>query len=592
MQAKWQASAAIQRLHASSGVQPLTFIIAFLSVRLPPYMHTVTIILVLVLTVVLCGFIARMRWAKLPLPLIQIAGGSLLALFGLQLPLDPDIFFLLFIPPLLFLDGWRIPKGAFFSDARAILMLAIGLVLFTVVGMGFFIDWLIPTVPLAVAFALGAILSPTDPVAVSAIAAGNPIPPRLMHILEGESLLNDASGLVCFTFAVGAMMTGGFSIGAASMSFVQEAGGGIVIGLAISWGVGLANKWLVSKVGEEPGLQILISILIPFAAYLGAEQIHGSGILAAATAGVSMHYADLIGRPLAATRTQRKAVWDTVQLVLNGVIFVMLGAQLPTTIASLQAASAEVGAGSAWKLPLYVVAITVGLTFMRFIWVAISMKLTLFKQQKKADKANQGSDTKDNVSLARPSLRLLLVASFAGVRGALTLAGILTLPLFLPDGTRFPARDLVIFLAMGVILLSLILASVTLPLLSKELVFAPPARRSSEERNARSAAAEAAIARLEKVSASMSKDGKEQVVMEAANRLLETYRRRLALGESSNDEAARMQEMARAERSLRLEALAAERDELYRRRISGELDDAIHLRLLREIDLMEATLEE
>ena len=555
-------------------------------------MHTVTIILVLVLTVVLCGFIARSRWVKLPLPLIQIAGGTGLALFGLQVPLDPDIFFLLFIPPLLVLDGWRIPNGAFFSDARSILMLAIGLVLFTVLGMGFFIDWLIPTVPLAVAFALGAIRSPTDPVAVSAIAAGNPIPPRLMHILEGESLLNDASGLVCFTFAVGAMMTGGFSIGAASLSFLQEAGGGILIGLAISWGVGLANKWLVSKVGEEPGLQILISILIPFAAYLGAEQIHGSGILAAATAGVSMHYADLIGRPLAATRTQRKAVWDTVQLVLNGVIFVMLGAQLPTTIASLQAASAEVGAGSAWKLPLYVVAITVGLTFMRFIWVAISMKLTLFKQQKKADKANQGSDAKDNVSLARPSLRLLLVASFAGVRGALTLAGILTLPLFLPDGTRFPARDLVIFLAMGVILLSLILASVTLPLLTKGLVFAPPARRSSEERNARSAAAEAAVARLEKVCSGIGTDGKEQVVTEAANRLIEAYRRRMAYGESSNDEAARMQELAKAERSLRLEALNAERDELFRRRISGELDDAIHLRLLREIDLLEATLEE
>ncbi|OBV39730.1 Na+/H+ antiporter [Janthinobacterium psychrotolerans] len=555
-------------------------------------MHTVTIILVLVLTVVLCGFLARSRWIKLPLPLIQIAGGTGLALFGLQVPLDPGIFFLLFIPPLLFLDGWRIPKGAFFSDARSILMLAIGLVLFTVLGMGFFIDWLIPTVPLAVAFALGAILSPTDPVAVSAIAAGNPIPPRLMHILEGESLLNDASGLVCFTFAVGAMMTGGFSIGAASLSFLQEAGGGIVIGLAISWGVGLANKWLVSKVGEEPGLQILISILIPFAAYLGAEQIHGSGILAAATAGVSMHYADLIGRPLAATRTQRKAVWDTVQLVLNGVIFVMLGAQLPTTITSLQAASAEVGAGSAWKLPLYVVAITVGLTFMRFVWVAISMKLTLFRRQKKAEKSGMALEGKDGPNLTRPSLRLLLVASFAGVRGALTLAGILTLPLFLPDGTRFPARDLVIFLAMGVILLSLLLASVTLPLLTKGLVFSPPTRRSSEERNARAAAAEAAVTRLEKVCSGLGGDGKEQVVTEAANRLIEAYRRRMAYGESSNDEAARMQELARAERALRLEALNAERDELFRRRISGELEDAIHLRLLREIDLLEATLEE
>lgn len=545
-------------------------------------MQTVTLILVLVLTVVLCGFIARSRWVRVPLPLIQIAGGTALAsLAGIQLPLDPDIFFLLFIPPLLFLDGWRIPKGAFFSDAGPILTLAIGLVLFTVIGMGFFIDWLIPSVPLAVAFALGAILSPTDPVAVSAIAAGNPIPSRLMHILEGESLLNDASGLVCFTFAVAAATTGLFSFQAASLSFLREAGGGILVGLAVSWGVGLANKWIVNQVGEEPGLQILISILIPFAAYLGAEQIHGSGILAAATAGVSMHYADLIGRPLAATRTQRKAVWDTVQLLLNGVIFVMLGAQLPATIASMESAARDVGVGSSWKLPMFVVTITLGLTFLRFCWVTVSMKLTLFKNRR------------DGSELRKPSLRLLLVASFAGVRGALTLAGILTLPLFLPDGNRFPARDLVIFIAMGVILLSLLLASIALPLLTKGLVFAPPMQRSAEERNARSAAADAAILSLESTCAAVAaKDPEKQVYEEVATRLIESYRRRVAYGESNTDEAARMLQMIKFERSLRLKALTAERDELFRLRIAGELDDSLHLRLLREIDLLEVTLQE
>ncbi|MFM9435430.1 monovalent cation/hydrogen antiporter, partial [Janthinobacterium sp. CG_23.3] len=382
-------------------------------------MHTVTIILILVLTVVLCGFTARLRWVSVPLPLIQIAAGTgLAALFGMQLPLDPQIFFLLFIPPLLFLDGWRIPKGAFFSDAGPILLLAIGLVLFTVLGMGVLIDWLIPAVPLAVGFALGAILSPTDPVAVSAIARGNPVPPRLMHILEGESLLNDASGLVCFSFAVGAALTGTFSVQTAALSFVQAAGGGVLVGLAIAWGVGFVNRWLVSKVGEEPGLQILISLLIPFAAYLGAEAIHGSGILAAAAAGVSMHYADLIGRPLAATRMQRGAVWDTVQLVLNGVIFVMLGAQLPATIASLPAAAADVGVGSAWKLPLYVVVLTVALTFLRFFWVGVSMKLTLFRTHGGAAGAGRP-----------PHPRLPAVVSLGGVREGMTLVGPPTLPL-------------------------------------------------------------------------------------------------------------------------------------------------------------------
>jgi CPA1 family monovalent cation:H+ antiporter len=542
-------------------------------------MHTVTINLILVLTVVLSGFAARLRWVRIPLPLIQIAAGTALAsFFHMKLPLDPDVFFLVFIPPLLFLDGWRIPKGAFFSDAGPILLLAIGLVLFTVLGMGYFIDWLIPAVPLAVAFALSAILSPTDPVAVSAIAGGNPMPPRLMHILEGESLLNDASGLVCFSFAVGAAMTGHFSVGAASLSFLREAGGGILVGIGVSWGVGLINRWLVSKVGEEPGLQILISLLIPFAAYLGAEQIHGSGILAAAAAGIFMHYADLVGRPLAATRVQRHAVWDMVQLLLNGLIFVLLGAQLPATIATLPAAAAEVGVGSAWKLPMYVAAITIGLTFLRFCWVGVSMKVTLFKK---------GYDGEHR----RPSMRLLLVASFAGVRGALTLAGILTLPMLLPDGSRFPTRDLVIFLAMGVILFSLILASIALPLLTKGLVFAPPGRAASEESIARRAAADAAIRQLEQsCSALPAKDPANQFRVEAANRLIDSYRSRLAYGDKGEEEAEQSNRLAAFERSMRLEAIRAERDELYRRRLSGELDDTIHLRLLRELDLIEEAL--
>ena len=544
-------------------------------------MHIVSIVLILVLTVVLCGFIARMKWLRVPLPLIQIAAGTALtALLNVHVPLDPDIFFLLFIPPLLFLDGWRIPKGAFFNDARPILMLAIGLVLFTVIGLGYFIDWLIPAVPLAVAFALGAILSPTDPVAVSAISAGNPMPPRLMHILEGESLLNDASGLVCFSFAVAAATTGTFSIGDASLSFVQAAGGGILVGLAVSWGVGLINRWLVSQVGEEPGLQILISVLIPFAAYLGAEHIGGSGILAAAAAGISMHYADLIGRPLAATRMQRNAVWDTVQLLLNGVIFVMLGAQLPITIANLPEAAQAVGVGSAWKLPLYVFLITVALTFLRFFWVLVSMKVTLYQARK------------DGTPRRKPSLRVVLVAAFAGVRGALTLAGILTLPMFLPDGSSFPARDLVIFLAMGVILLSLVFASIALPLLTKGLEFTPPTHAKTEEGNARRAIADAAIRRLEQTCTAMpGKDEQKQLRTEAANGLIESYRSRLASGETGGEEVEQQQRLESVLTALRLEALRAERDELYRLRIAGELDDTVHLRLLREIDLAEATLE-
>ena len=288
-------------------------------------MQAVITALVLLLAVLICGIAARLSPLKIPLPILQIVAGVLLSVAArLQVPLEPEIFFLLFIPPLLFLDGWRIPKGALFGDWRPILTLAVGLVACTVLGVGWLIAALIPAVPLTLAFALAAILSPTDPVAVSAILRGVPIPPRLMHILEGEALLNDASGLVCFRFAVGAALTGAFSLSQASGSFLLTAAGGLAAGAAIAWAASALYHLLTRHRGEESGSQILISILIPFAAYLAAEHVRASGILAAASAGVSMHYADLMGRSLGETRMRRSAVWDMLQTSLNGIIFVLL----------------------------------------------------------------------------------------------------------------------------------------------------------------------------------------------------------------------------------------------------------------------------
>lgn len=539
-------------------------------------MHTVTIILILLLAVVASAFVARLLPIKVPLPLVQIATGIVLSYgFGISVPLDPEFFFLFFIPPLLFLDGWRIPKSAFFRDARPIVTLAIGLVLFTVVGMGYFIHWMIPAIPLAAAFALAAILSPTDPVAVSAIASQSPIPSRLMHILEGESLLNDASGLVCFRFAVAAVITGSFSLLDASLEFLQAAGGGLLVGIAVAWLIGILNRWLVAAVGEDPGTQILISLLVPFAAYLGAEHIGSSGILAAAAAGITMHYADLVGRRLAATRMQRRAVWDTIQMALNGVIFVILGAQLRATVEGLPGIAIEMGLGTAWWLAFYVLAITVVLAVLRFLWVWGSLKFTVFK-----GKRNNGEE------IIKPPFKLLLVTAFAGVRGAITLAGILTLPFLLPNGAEFPARDLLIFLAKGVILLSLLTASIALPLLTSDLEFSPEPVVGAAEGQARAAAAEAAIRRIEQLTQTMSAN---DAYSEAAARITELYQRRLDYG-NEGDEAARFQAQAEAERSLRLEAIRAERDELFQMWLNDKLDDSVHQRLLRELDLIEGAL--
>ena len=199
-------------------------------------MENVADILFLLLAVVLSDVFTRLIPYDIPRPLVQIALGALIGLSGrLGVTLDPQIFFLLFLPPLLFLDGWRIPPEELFKDKGTILQLAFGLVLFTIVGMGFFIHWLLPAMPLPVAFALAAVLSPTDPIAVSAIAKRVPMSRRMMRILEGESLLNDASGLVFFRFAVAAMMTGAFSLWGATLDLVWAAAGGIAVGVGFTF---------------------------------------------------------------------------------------------------------------------------------------------------------------------------------------------------------------------------------------------------------------------------------------------------------------------------------------------------------------------
>src|SRR5690606_33289172 len=192
--------------------------------RIRSRMETIGIVLFMLGAVVLSGIIVRTLPLGVPTPLVQIGLGAVIAAFSsFEVRLDPEIFFLLFLPPLLFLDGWRIPKEGLLRDKGMILELSLGLVFLAVVGMGHFIHWMIPAMPLPVAFALAAIVSPTDPVAVSAITSRVPMPKRVMHVLEGESLLNDASGLVCFRFAVAAALTGAFSLSGAAVTFAQLA---------------------------------------------------------------------------------------------------------------------------------------------------------------------------------------------------------------------------------------------------------------------------------------------------------------------------------------------------------------------------------
>ena len=533
-------------------------------------METVEVILAMLLAVIASGYVARVLPIALPLPLIQVAAGAVISgVFRHGIALEPDIFFLLFLPPLLFVDGWRIPKIGLFRDKATILELALGLVLFTVVGAGWLLHWMIPAMPLAVAFALAAIVAPTDPVAVSSITARVPMPPRLMHIVEGESLLNDASGLVCFRFAVAAAVTGHFSLAQASLTFLWVALAGIAAGIAITFAITRAHGILQRRFGEEDGVPVLINLLTPFGAYLVAERLEASGILAAVAAGITMSYLELSGGATPGTRIRRNVIWDALQFTLNGTMFVLLGEQLPDIVrGALHPAGGT--PYDLWWLVGRALAFSLGLVLLRFAWVWISLQLTILNRKRLGRQ------------VFKPKLRVMLATSVAGVRGALTMAGVLTLPLALPNGDPFPARHLAIFLASSVIVVSLLLASAALPALLRGLEMpAEPEAKCSED-DARHAATLAAIAALERAEKADGEDGSRAVA-----HVLRLYRHRLKATDTAggNGDA---QALKRTEHSYRLLALNAERDTVLRLARRMDISDETARRLLRQIDLLEA----
>ncbi|QLF94787.1 Na+/H+ antiporter [Pseudomonas sp. ABC1] len=543
-------------------------------------METITLVLIMFIAVFFSSMLVRVLPVPLPLPLMQIALGTCIGMASSwRLELNPEIFFLLFLPPLLFLDGWQIPKEGLFRDKGTILALALGLVVMTVLGAGYFIHWLIPSMPLAVAFALAAVISPTDPVALSAIAARVPVPKRLMHILEGESLLNDASGLVCLRFAVAAALTGTFALGDAVLTFGQLALGGIAIGVVVTWGLSRGTIWLARRFGEEPGAQILMSLLIPFFVYLIAEHLHCSGILAAVAAGITMSYSELTGKALAITRIRRSAVWDMLQFALNGLIFVLLGEQLPGIIAGASQVVSETGHHDPVWLIAYVLIINLALGVLRFLWVWVSIRFTLF------------GGGQMYAQSPRATLRVAAATSVAGVRGAITLAGVLTLPLLLADGTAFPVRDLAILLAAGVIIVSLIVASIGMPWLLKGLDVPDEPQQRAEEDKARILAAEAAIRAIEKAQHAMSKNQQDvDLYVEAAARVSDLYRYRIDRRSDHGEAQAQFDVTFEIEQQLRQVGLRAERDELFRLAREDHLDEDLARRLIREIDLQDAQM--
>ncbi|PNB50600.1 Na+/H+ antiporter [Pseudomonas sp. GW456-12-10-14-LB2] len=535
--------------------------------------YTVLILLMLVSVSRLVG-----RVIPLPLPLVQIAAGALLAwpTLGLHVALDPELFLFLFLPPLLFSDGWRMPKRELWRLRGPVLTLAVGLVLFTVVGAGYFIHWLLPTIPLPVAFALAAVLSPTDAVAVSAISQ-NRLPTPLMHMLQGEALMNDASGLVTFKFALVAAVTGAFSLANASLTFVLVAVGGLAVGVALSWLVGRLRAWMIARGWDDPATHVVFMLLLPFAAYVLAERLGASGILSAVAAGMMQSWLDLLPRQTS-TRLLNRSVWSLLEFAFNGLIFLLLGLQLPDIIKAV--VSHET---SLWPTLFYrcldVVAIFLALVLLRFIWVQSIWRLSVLLRRLRG----KGDLTQV------PTARSCWLLTVGGVRGAVTLAGVMSVPMLM-GSEAFPERDLLIFIAAGVILLSLVAACIALPLLLRGIEKSPDDKRRQEVRDAWRKTAEAAIHALETEEANPQDAAQAALAAELKARIMSEYRHQLEVFNDSAEAQALAFQMDLLERRLRLKALRAQRLELYSLSRQHQIGDDVLREVLGELDLSEANL--
>lgn len=563
-------------------------------------MNTLFLVLILLLVASATGVVTRFVPA-LPTPLVQIFLGALLAwpASGLHVELEPEIFLLLFIAPLLFADARRFPQREFMILRGPILALALGLVLFTVIGVGYFVHLLFPALPLAICFALAAILSPTDAVAVSSISGRLPVPPRLMRILEGESLMNDASGLVAFKFAVAAAITGTFSVTDATLSFFVISVGGLVVGGLLAFGFNVLRTRLIERhLGEATTVQvILLVLLLPFAAYLLAEHLGMSGILSAVAAGMVMNRADIKRVGQLHTRMQTQAVWEMLEFVLNALVFLLLGFQLPAIITgALDHSLHDIGDFEFLRLLGYVAAISIALLASRFAWIWMAREvgrgLTRFSGFLKGQPRLPSPESRQRVPF-----KLMLAATLAGIRGTITLAAALSLPHVMADGTPFPARELLIFLATGVILFTLITGSIGLPLVLRNLKIPADTHEFEEERKARIAGAEAAIYRIERYhhdrtgEFAHSKTNDETIVAfnDISSKLMSYYRERLTL-HSTETATPQLATSRQLERETRLEALRAERREYYKLRQRDRINDSVLRKLVREVDLAEAAL--
>jgi len=516
----------------------------------------------LLLAVAVLALLARKL--HIPYPILFVVGGSLLGLIP-KLPkvrLDPELVFLFFLPPLLFpaalFTSWR----DFRANLRPISLLAIGLVLFTTIAVALLAHHFMD-LPLAAGFVLGAIVSPPDAIAATAIVDRLRVPRRIVTILEGESLVNDATALVAYRFAVVAVTTGSFSLASAGGQFFIVGIGGMLIGLAVGW---LAERFH-KRVDDAP-IEITVSLLTPFAAYLPAERLGVSGVLAVVTAGLYLGWRTPEITNFR-TRLQGGPVWEMVEFLLNGFVFILIGLQLPEVLRALSANAIPLR-----QLVWYALVISLAVIFIRILWVfpATYLPRWLFKTIREKD--------------PYPSWRHVTIVAWTGMRGVVSLAAALALPLTIQNGSPFPGRDLILFLTFIVILATLVVQGLSLPPLIRWLGIKDDGAAEKEEREARLKANQAALARLNEIAE------RDPAKADALQRLRIEYEDRIRQLESYENADGPHRLFSSEYEHLSYEALQVERRIILRLRNESVISDEVLRRIQRDIDLAEARLRQ
>jgi monovalent cation/hydrogen antiporter len=521
-------------------------------------------LLILVLLVALPGLSVISRQIDVPYPILLVIGGLLLALVpGVPEPeLHPDLVLVIFLPPLLYVAAFMADLRALRADLRAIALLSVGLVLLTAVVVAVTAHHVLD-LPWAAAFALGGILAPTDPIAATSIMRRLGAPRRVVNIVEGESLVNDGTALVIYRAAVGAAVGGSFSMWGASAEFVLGIAGGVAVGLVVGWLIARIR----ARIDDTP-TEVTISLFTGYAAYLPAEQLHVSGVIAAVTAGLVLGFmAPRIST--AQMRLQGFATWELVQFLLNGVLFVLIGLQLPHILDGISGRSAG-------ELIAYGLLFSVVVIGARFLWGFTAPYVVRALDRRPSQRAR------------RAGARERIVVAWSGMRGGVSLAAALAIPLETDAGAPFPERDLIIFIAFCVILFSLVVQGLTLPYVIRRLgVTEDGSEEEQEELRARLTAAKAALTELDRL------EDEGAIREDTAERMrgLYNYRKRRFAARAGKLEDDGYEDRSLAYQQAVRSVLEAQRGAVVELRNRGEISNDVMHRIERELDLEDTRLE-